>query len=428
MDETTYEMRILGKITAIRHPGCGNAVKLNFLRGYNGMIKQQRTCDYLYLLVGSNPFPNYLASLILEPQSVCLIYSPETEEIKNNLKDRLEIKLTGLSIDERCIGDATNAARVREAFLVVPEGAHLHYTGGTKVMATNARMAFKDAGGGDKQASYLDERRSVLRFDDGYEIELLSQNFELRLDDILGLHGINRKSKDEKADPSPTVEDADKILKVVLNEPELTDRLYNIHKKDNNDDKDKRLDLKTAKQNPIMLSELLNIDLSIVHLPEDEWTRKTYEKWCGFLGGGWLEVWCGELVRGIPGESEVSVNVNCTRANGRGFEIDLAIVRGHRPYVISCTTDTDIKLCKSKLFEVAIRARQLGGDLARSALVCLLHGSNNQGAYVEQLRNDVADIWDAPNTPQVFGLCDLKEWEGSDGKPNKSSLEKWLEV
>lgn len=74
-----------------------------------------------------------------------------------------------------------------------------------------------------------------------------------------------------------------------------------------------------------------------------------------------------------------------------------------------------------------MRARQLGGDLARSALMCLLQGSDPKGAFVDQLRNDVADIWDAPNTPQVYGLGDLKEWAGIGGPQNMYSLKKWLD-
>ena len=74
-----------------------------------------------------------------------------------------------------------------------------------------------------------------------------------------------------------------------------------------------------------------------------------------------------------------------------------------------------------------MRSRQLGGDLARSALVCLLHGSNNKGLYVDQLRNDIADIWVASNTPKVFGLDDLREWAGIHGEPNLGTLQQWLE-
>lgn len=74
-----------------------------------------------------------------------------------------------------------------------------------------------------------------------------------------------------------------------------------------------------------------------------------------------------------------------------------------------------------------MRARQLGGDLARSAVVCLLNGSDTKGPYVDQLRHDIEDIWDAPNTPKVFGYDDLREWAGIAGGAGTESLKKWLE-
>jgi hypothetical protein len=96
-------------------------------------------------------------------------------------------------------------------------------------------------------------------------------------------------------------------------------------------------------------------------------------------------------------------------------------------YVLSCTTDSKKARCKSKLFEVAMRARQMGGDLARSALVCFLDGGDASGPYVDQLRSDIASLWEAPNVPAVFGLADLREWAGVGGKPNFASLREWLE-
>jgi len=125
----------------------------------------------------------------------------------------------------------------------------------------------------------------------------------------------------------------------------------------------------------------------------------------------------------------VDVNVRCKRARPppSEFEIDVALIRGHRLHVVSCTIDRRKPLCKSKLFEVAMRARQMGGDLARSALVSLLEGGDAKGAYVEQLRADIASVWDAPNVPRVFGLADLREWAGTTGAPNLSSLQDWLD-
>jgi len=385
------------------------------------MAAQRKVCSQLMLLVGSNPLPNYLATLILQAQSIHLFYSPQTAPIKEQLVEMLKERLGSPDVIETCIEDATDAAKVRAAFSSLPEDAHLHYTGGTKIMAAHARMAFGTLGGSDRQASYLDERKGIFRFDDGYEIELSQEGLELSLEDVLMLHGIERIAGKVSPGPASTEQDVETLVKVVLNQPDRARELYELHHVEG-----KRYGFTEAKKTPVVIGKVVDGALSISQLPEEGWTARTYEKWCDFLGGGWLEMWCGDLVKSLVSGAEVSRGTDCKLDNGRQFEIDLALVRGHRLYVISCSTDTKIGLCKSKLFEVAMRARQLGGDLARSALVCLLHGKDPKGPFVDQLRNDVADIWDAPNTPRVFGLDDLKEWAGIQGKPNPSSLKHWL--
>ncbi len=94
------------------------------------------------------------------------------------------------------------------------------------------------------------------------------------------------------------------------------------------------------------------------------------------------------------------------------------MVRGHRSYFISCTTDTTKALCKSKLFEIAVRSQQLGGDLARAALVCLADDNT-----VAALHADVDDMWGASNTTRAFGLSDIRTWSECGGKqPNPYAL------
>jgi hypothetical protein len=324
----------------------------------------ERACNHLVLLVGSNPLPNYLATLVLHPTSVQLLYTKQTEDIKDKLRSALERRLPNLKVSGTYVeNDGTDAQSVRDACRSLPGNAHLHYTGGTKIMAANARLAFLDRDGKDDQASYLDERNGVLRYDNGDQTELLHQNLKLKLDDILSLHGIIKQPESKS---KPRVEEAIATAESVLKEG----------------------------------------------------------KACS-SSGDWLEVWTGEKVKCILNK-QPEIGLNCKRENGREFEIDVVIIHGHRLYVISCTTKTNLSGCKPKLFEVAMRARQLGGDLARSALVCLLCGSDPKGAKIDQLRHDVADVWGAINTPQVFGQDDLKEWAGIAGKPNTNSLKKWL--
>jgi len=39
-------------------------------------MNERQEIGTLLLLVGSNPLPNYLAAKILNPRSICLIYTP----------------------------------------------------------------------------------------------------------------------------------------------------------------------------------------------------------------------------------------------------------------------------------------------------------------------------------------------------------------
>lgn len=327
-------------------------------------------CEDLVLLVGSNPLPNFLSTIVLNPGRVHLIYTDQTERIMDQLSSALEKRLTHLEIFPVPIaGDGTDAREVQKAVKGLPDSAHLNYTGGTKIMAAHARKAFK---GPDRHASYLDERHDQLRLDDGDAIPLSTQRFDLSVHDILALHGISHVQEPER----PTTDQAEKIAGEVFKDPKA----------------------KPSK-------------------------------------GYWLEVWTANKVHEMLGQmnNPPQIGLKCIRDNGRDFEIDVAFINKHRLYAISCTAsimkkpkDTLVN-CKRKLFEIAIRAQQLGGALARSALVCLMDGGNEKSSYVEQLRNDIADIWDATHTPEVFGLSDLKEWAGVHGGPDVGSLKKWLE-
>src|SRR5690606_15302204 len=158
-----------------------------------------------------------------------------------------------------------------------------------------------------------------------------------------------------------------------------------------------------------------------------------FQQWYKFIGGEWLEYWVGEQIRalapelGIDPTRNVTVGVNAKRIERKKddppMEIDIAVIRGFRSYFISCTTDATKHLCKAKLFEIDVRSRQLGGDLARAALVCLA-----DDATVAQLQHDIQDAWDSSNTAKIFGRSDIAAWGDCNGKQsNRHSLKEWLE-
>ena len=87
------------------------------------------------------------------------------------------------------------------------------------------------------------------------------------------------------------------------------------------------------------------------------------------------------------------------------FEFDVAVMRGYQLFAFSCTTSTQRSLNKKKLFEVFMRARQMGGDEAHVALV---------GGYADAdgLLREVNEEWLAPRDMiRVFGPKDWPDLE-----------------
>ncbi|RAL20659.1 hypothetical protein DL240_15185 [Lujinxingia litoralis] len=394
-------------------------------------MQYESNVEKLILLVGSNPLPNYLVARALRPECVGLVYTKETEVAKDRLKSELQRVLGNSNIVDAFVQDATCALTVRRTIArLLAQGNQigsfeLNYTGGTKVMAAHARIAFAESGGMPEQSSYLDEGgkdvQPRLRYDNGRALsleELCSPALELQT--VLALHGINHRPRSSR-EGAPTQDDARKILCAVLQEPELAKKLY-----------EERIRLETLRKPKVAVSEpfqpsAYGLDLSIRGLPESEQTNsRLYKSWYKFIGGEWLEEWIGTKIGELEMTPvpEVVVGVNAFRGENRAnLEVDVAVVRGHRTYFVSCTTDDTKSRCKSKLFEVAVRSRQLGGDLARAALVCLADDKT-----VRELQQDINDLWGATNTTRVFGLSDLKTWSACEGQqPNLYALESWME-
>jgi hypothetical protein len=398
-----------------------------------------RDSPLLILLVGSNPLPNYLAACALQPGCIALVFTEETQEAKDRLRTVLSKKLgERVTFKESIVEDATCATTVKRVLDSLMENnggcdIRLNYTGGTKVMAAHARLAFLEAEGKPEDASYLDEGRSGnqprLRFDNGRSKPLSDYpEIPLTLESVLKLHGITYTPR-KKKEPAPTAEDAKEILCKVLADPRLATNLY-----------DQRKLLEGLKKPDVAISDPFQaadygLTLSLPAFPTEEQLSQFqnsekkeswFKQWYAFIGGEWLEEWLGAQIcrLGLTPAPEITVGVNAQRGDKKAqLEVDIAVIRGHRSYFISCTTDTTKSICKSKLFEVIVRSQHLGGDLARAAMVCLVDDTT-----VSALQQDVNDVWGASNTARVFGLSDLRAWSDCDGNhPNWYSLKEWLE-
>jgi hypothetical protein len=83
------------------------------------------------------------------------------------------------------------------------------------------------------------------------------------------------------------------------------------------------------------------------------------------------------------------------------FQLDTIAVQGYRFFAISCSTDHKLGMLKLKLFEAYQRARQLGGDEARIALVC------SSPAPLDVQQQVHHDLDTKSGRIRVFGRCHL---------------------
>jgi hypothetical protein len=142
---------------------------------------------------------------------------------------------------------------------------------------------------------------------------------------------------------------------------------------------------------------------------------------CAWLSGIWLEHYVLHQIQSMSGqfadihESAMSFHIDDPQNQDDRydrFEFDVAFMRDYQLFALSCTTARDKATCKQKLFEAHLRAKQLGGDEARIALVCL---NDNPDRIKRDLEATVRD-----KKIVVFGCNDLK--------PNKfaKKMTKWI--
>jgi len=372
-----------------------------------------KTQGVLALIVGSNPLPNYLAAATLKPDAVHLLYTRQTESVKSRLRHVLKRRLGIAHGSDFYVPDATDAATVAEASAgALRDATHLNYTGGTKVMAAQARLLF--ASRPISSASYVDEVRGCVRVDDGRDIVIDSSRLSLEV--VLDLHGLDPMRPRSPSKDDPTTADALTLASRILRNPALAADLY----KRIPDPSDRGMAIPTE-ASPLTLDDL-ELGLSFMRLPWAGWTQKNLKHWMKFLRGEWLEEWVAEKIREIDPHKVVATGVN-TGVAGRGFECDILFVRGHRLFLLSCTTDDGVHRCKSKVFEAALRARQSGGDLARYCVASFLSSSG-----VVKVQGDVNSVWDSPVKPIVFGIDHLREWAGiGRAEPDLGSLRSWID-
>ncbi|WP_445242954.1 Card1-like endonuclease domain-containing protein [Microcoleus sp. N3A4] len=405
--------------------------------------------DHLFLLIGENPLPNYVAArLLLNPGGTpYLVYTTGTEKPAKRLQTILSSEPIGLKTAQLVpLNDGEADAyqiqkAIRSKLETIKDGKiGLNYTGGTKAMAVHAYRAVFSKERPQTVFSYLDPRRLEMCIDrengDRIRIKVKPEVIPVELAKVFQIHGWTWQEKSDPID-KPELPEAAKAFAEFHKNGDLVqlwrDWCNEVLRKAARDEKDKNkwkketklteistLSLEKLKSKENIMSTLSHLgvvgeDLSLHAIKEKG--IKSLESACKWLDGEWLEHYVLQQVQEIPEElfiydSATSFWIrNPIDPKNTKFQFDVAFMRGYQLFAISCTTIARKSDCKSKLFEAYIRARQLGGDEARVALVCCASEKD-----VNALETEIVNVFNpAPESGQrnhkiaVFGRDDLMD-------------------
>jgi hypothetical protein len=374
-------------------------------------IPEQYKVNHLFVLVGENSLPNYVAArtLLHDGGTVYLVFTNNTIFQKNRLQGEDGLHKLGIKCQPVDLSD--NESNAQEIYDTIKKRVNesakeskvgLNYTGGTKAMAVHAYRAIQELKP-DAVFSYLDPRRLKMWINQGnqkptaYDVPL-----QVSLEELFTLHG---KYLLTNFPPRP--------------EPYLQDLAVEIAKLHENLDFEKKWKEWCNKLTPIADLQILfpavgNLLSECLDLPTNKSLKdkakaegfSDFKEFHTWLNGTWLESYVLNKIQDVSDDIDVrqediqmsfniveeknKVNTNNKAADAK-FEFDVAFIKGYQLFAISCTAKSKKADCKEKLFEASLRAKELGGDEARVALVCCY--DNPQEIEDELVR---------------FGSCDLK--------------------
>ena len=404
--------------------------------------------DHLFLLIGENPLPNYVAAktLVNKGGTAYLVHTTDTYETANNLKIILiqednkfkDVELITLQDYE---SDAHQISiEIRNTLTKISHGIiGLNYTGGTKAMSAHSyRTLFyeeiKENNGNKKYQqreniifSYLDPRKLEMCIDrengERERIKIQPTTLEVDIVKLFNLHRLNLTNTPEKESKLPNLATA--MAHLFSDETKRKLWFSGFYKEFCEQARKKKSDGARGDWKGETL--LLEVSVSVESLPEEIVTAFKEEKFlidnrlslkqvkitnpfaklknfCEWLDGLWLEHYVLEEVKKISVEQFIKENYGMTfkiplEGTEKGFEFDVAFTRGYQLFAISCSTTSKRDLCKQKLFEAYLRARQMGGDEARVILVCC-------SDEPDSIKAEIGNLLDQKKIA-VFGCEDL---------------------
>lgn len=409
-------------------------------------------CDHLFLLVGTNPLPDWVAARTLLREvsggQVYLVHSQATYPVAKNLGKYL----TGNNYRPPVyvsVSDPHRCAPVQQALReqlekISPGTLGFNYTGGTKVMATHGYRTVEAVAQERRWPviySYLEDAACVMHFDPNSSFHLghservgrlpetrlgLAELFNLHeeyrlatapsqrvcgeaaLPELVKIHSHGNLQRDWRNGLSDLVKSANQFLderalrgKVFAFGGRFTDLVHAL--------------------TPAGQVAPLTFDTIVRHWPDEFPTATKLAKW---LDGVWLEHYVLKQFKDNANAYDLNdfgQGIEPLPKTRKKFEIDVSAMRGYQLHVVSCYSGhPGIKSfennAKLKLFEAATRTRQLGGEAARTALVCCADSPL-------RIENEVGELAGAGTQIKVFGRNDLprlkerlQEWFATGAK------------
>ncbi len=364
-------------------------------------IPERFVHEHLFMLIGKNPLPNYVAAKLLLRQSswLYLVHTTDTADVARRIR-----KMLGRADNDRTtlihVDPSNSSAIYNRVFTVAREldDVGLHFTGGTKGMVLYTYRAIVDAGSGRADPpvlSYLDARTLSLYLECGVDdqhVQPVSTHVELKLETLLELHGSIITEREDIAF-CPAIYPA-RIA--VEEEVQAWRKEFLVRSKDKTD---------------ILLPP---IDRLAEYWPGCKTIEDLAVQWetsvgqvKSWFGGYWLEHYTLASVQAVANKCAIHDCAKNIKTREKEFEFDVVAMRGYQLFAISCTTSKSKTTLKQKLFEAYIRARQMGGDEARVALVCRAPKSGESAP--RNIEGEIAKNWDAAGRVRVFGAQHLPD-------------------
>lgn len=428
-------------------------------------------CNNLFLLIGGNPLPNYVAAKLLLKSDqqwnprLYLLHSPiirddsgkEKEpgtekyagylqevlgkELQNTFGDRVNsdsIKLIPVNeSNPQNISTAIQACFTGSGSIQGSVG--LNYTGGTKVMAVHAYLTIREMckNKSDVYFSYLNPREMVMCFDhlpnnpfklgdpahsDDREY---FQKAEIGLVSLLQLHGLKPLK--------PTYQERNNFQnpRTEPKLPEIASLLYGLFLDENKWETWHKFTESLSKQ-PVSLLQfneladkfkeagLTNDSGELDQSKHSTGGFPNAREYINWLQGNWLEDYLLKIILELSATNDCALH-DCGASLTTGkpnhekekyFELDVVALRGYQLFAFSCTTSNSKSKNKQKLFEVYVRARQLGGDESRVGLICRYPNTR-------ELQEEIEQEWSLEKGKiKVFGKNELLNL--------KNELKKWF--